>query len=405
MADIRFITAEEITDFYRAMSFGFGEDSRPDAESAERLAATVPLKTSMVAFDHDRMVATFASHDLELTVPGAELSAAGTTMVTVQPTHRRQGILRTMMERHLRQAIERGQSVAALWASEETIYGRFGYGQACFGHRLTIPSSRVTAPEPPPDVRIRVLDAEEAAFVLPSVYDTIRPTIAGLFGRSEIWWADRHFRDPEHKRAGASKRRHVVAERAGEPVGYTAYRQREKWGDEGADGVVELVELFAVDDDARRALWSYLFHIDLYPTLSWENAPIDEPLFFEVGENRRVKRTQIDTMWIRILDVVEALQRRRYEHDGSIVITVDDPFLDSGGTFALAVADGDARCAPTAAPADVELGIAELSALFLGGRSAHTMARAGRIGGDGEAVKTLHDLFRTAAEPFCAESF
>jgi predicted acetyltransferase len=33
-----------------------------------------------------------------------------------------------MMAMHLRQAVERGRPLAGLWASDERIYRRFGYG-------------------------------------------------------------------------------------------------------------------------------------------------------------------------------------------------------------------------------------------------------------------------------------
>ena len=66
----------------------------------------------------------------ELTVPGAIVPVAGVTAVGVVPGHTRRGHLRALMRRQLDDVHARGEAVAALWASEGAIYGRFGYGPA-----------------------------------------------------------------------------------------------------------------------------------------------------------------------------------------------------------------------------------------------------------------------------------
>ena len=81
-------------------------------------------------------------------MPGGSLPCAGVTAVGVQPTHRRRGVLRSMMDAQLRDVHERGEPIAALWASEETIYGRFGYGLASWAGELKVPArvGRVLGP-------------------------------------------------------------------------------------------------------------------------------------------------------------------------------------------------------------------------------------------------------------------
>ena len=107
MTDIRFITDDEVPAFHRAIPFGFGGDFTEEDGAHDRFRALFPLETCIGAFEGDRVVATFGSFDFDLTVPGGTVPMAGTTIVTVQPTHRRQGVLRTMMRMHLEQAIDR----------------------------------------------------------------------------------------------------------------------------------------------------------------------------------------------------------------------------------------------------------------------------------------------------------
>lgn len=74
--------------------------------------------------------------EMELTVPGApggeptQLPVSGLTWVGVHPDHRRTGVLTALMDAHLSWCREQGLALAALHASDVTIYGRFGYAVA-----------------------------------------------------------------------------------------------------------------------------------------------------------------------------------------------------------------------------------------------------------------------------------
>jgi predicted acetyltransferase len=69
-------------------------------------------------FDDGRIVATTAAFTRTLTVPGATVGCAAVTAVSVIAAHRRRGLLTGMMRRQLEDVRDRGEPVAALWASE-----------------------------------------------------------------------------------------------------------------------------------------------------------------------------------------------------------------------------------------------------------------------------------------------
>lgn len=406
MVEIRSITDDEIVDYYAAVNLGFGGDLAPEDDPTDRFGRIHQTKNTLVAIDDGRFVATFGHFDFDLTVPGSRpLAMAGTTVVTVLPTHRRRGIAAEMMRTHLNQVADAGTPLAGLWASDERIYGRFGYGTACYGVELAVDAGRVTFAPGPSDVSLRMIDADAATTVVPGIYEKVQAVTPGLLSRTEGWWHVRFFDDPKGHRGGASRRRWVIAERDGQPVGYVAYRQREKEEVGVSAGTVELTEMIAIDDEVRRSLWDYLGHIDLYPHIKWWNAPIDDPLYLDVDRHRLVQRVEFDSLWLRPLDVVAILEARRYEHDSRVVIGVDDPFLDKGGRFALEVLDGIGHCQATEAAPEIELDIGDLGALYLGGRSVHRMARSGRVQGSAEALLRTHQLFATARPPFCIEVF
>src|SRR4051812_14321753 len=130
----------DLGEFDRALlSIGqyFGQE--PDPENAERFTRMLPIERMHAAWEDGEIVGGAGGFPFEMSVPGALVRCAGTTVVGVAPTHRRRGVLRAMMRAHLDDAHERGEPIAALWASEETIYGRFGYGVAAYPGDVKIP--------------------------------------------------------------------------------------------------------------------------------------------------------------------------------------------------------------------------------------------------------------------------
>ena len=121
-----------------AISHYFG--GGPDDERAERFARVLPLERMHAAFDGDAVVGGAGAFPFQLTVPGGVVPCGGVTVVGVLPTHRRRGVLTAMMRTQLEDIRDRGEPIAALWASEEMIYGRFGYGMASLAGETALPS-------------------------------------------------------------------------------------------------------------------------------------------------------------------------------------------------------------------------------------------------------------------------
>src|SRR3954471_23476519 len=126
--EIRPVTGDEGEAFLRTFEGAFHEDVH--AEDVELFSQLVEPERTLAAFDGEQMVATAGIFTRELTVPGAVMRVAGVTLVGVLPTHRRRGLLTQLMRRQLDDVRAAGEPVAALWASEAAIYGRFGYGFA-----------------------------------------------------------------------------------------------------------------------------------------------------------------------------------------------------------------------------------------------------------------------------------
>jgi len=402
--EIRPIVHEEWETFSLANMSAFGWELNPT-----HLAENEPLMEfdrTLAAFDGDEIVGTTAIQSFDVTTPGGVLPMAGVTWVSVKPTHRRQGILRQVMERQLNDVHERAEPLAGLWASESVIYGRFGYGLAAQDVEFKIDRLRTgLARETPSCGRLRLVSREEALEAWPAVYDQARTARPGYCTRNEFWWRHHTLRGSDmERRAGA--RFYVQHEEDGRVLGYARYRIRPEGGSEGANGTLAVQELTAVTDQAYNALWQYIFGVDLIGSIQAEHRPLDEPLYWMLADPRRLVRRPYDSLWVRVVDVVPALEGRRYSATGRVVLDVRDPFCAwNEGRYELETGAEGARCRRTDAEPDITLSAADLGAVYLGGTRLATLQRAGRVEGDGNAIRRADALFSWEPLPCCPEVF
>jgi predicted acetyltransferase len=173
-------TVRDLDEFRSAVgSIGHYFGWQPAEADARRFQRMLPLERMHAVFDGSTLVGGAGAFPFRLTVPGGTPRCAGVTVVGVLPTHRRRGLLTRMMRAQLADVRERGEPLAALWASEETIYGRYGYGMASLRFSARIPRlwSALRTDLPEPQGAVRLVDGDEAARVLPRVYEPVRRRI------------------------------------------------------------------------------------------------------------------------------------------------------------------------------------------------------------------------------------
>jgi predicted acetyltransferase len=381
---IRPISDEEFGAFYAVIEHAFNAPYPTDLELRHEMGV-FEFDRSLAAFDGAAMVGTAAALSLRMTVPGGDAMVAGVTAVATAPSHRRRGILTSLMHRQLADLRERGEAVAALFASEAGIYARFGYGAATSDLNLAIRRgegalpARATASGPQ---RLRTAEPRDATAELAKVFESVRHERPGMFARDDRWW-EHILWDPEHRRSGRSPQRCVIAEDDAGPRGYALYSVRPSWGDDGIpDGVLQVRELMATDPAAYAAIWNDLLSRDLVSEVRAVSRPVDEPLLYLLADRRRARPRLFDGLWVRLVSVPEALAGRRYSCPVDVVIEVaDDVFGENAGRWRLRAPgraeDGRATCERTSAAADVTLPVQSLGAAYLGGTTLGALARAG----------------------------
>ncbi|MGW4436821.1 GNAT family N-acetyltransferase [Streptomyces sp. NPDC004596] len=360
-------------------AFGAGETS---AEELEVERSVTEFGRSLAARDGDAIVGTAGAFSFRMTVPGgSQVPTAGVTMVSVSATHRRRGVLTSMMRRQLDDVRALGEPLAALTASEPAIYGRFGYGAATFQLQAEIDTSRVTlAPVAGAgDVRLRYAQPAEVLAECEAVYAALVPRRPGMLARLP-GWERTGLVDPPGDRDGASALQCVVAERDGAVTGYARFRTKLGWGTSGHDGTVTLEDLAALDPATDAALWRFLFDIDLMTTLTVRNRPVDDAWQYLVSDIRRCRPRFRDSCYVRLVDVGAALAARTYQAPVDVVFAVEDAFCPwNGGRWRLTGDAKGASCERTEDAADLELSVRELGTAYLGGVSLLSLAAAGRV--------------------------
>ncbi|WP_051777592.1 GNAT family N-acetyltransferase [Streptomyces violaceorubidus] len=383
--ELRVLRRDEWDRWYGTLVRAFGGVPEP-AEELELYRELTRVDRSIGVWESEgeggACVGTAGAFDFRLTVPGgARVPAAGVTMVSVAATHRRRGVLTSMMRRQLDDVRAWGEPLAVLTASEPAIYGRFGYGAATFGLSAEIDTSRVrlSVPAGTDDVRLRyeapadVLDACEA------VYARLVPGRPGMLARRPGWERPALL-DPESGRDGASPLQCVVARREGQVTGYARFRVRPAWGREGAGGTVVLDDLAGLDPATGAALWRFLFDVDLTSTLAVRGRPVDEAWQHQVSDIRRCRPELRDALYVRLVDVGAALAARTYQAPVDVVFEVEDAFCPwNAGRWRLSGDAKGASCERTSDAADLALSVRELGAAYLGGVSLGSLAAAGRV--------------------------
>ncbi|MBI4219133.1 MAG: GNAT family N-acetyltransferase [Chloroflexi bacterium] len=404
---IRPIEPAEFDDYRRVMARGFGNHPRP--EDSEFMRSSLEFDRTLAAYDDGQIVGTTAIFSFDLAVPGgALLAAAGVTMVAVLTTHRRRGILTQIMRRQLSDVRARGESLAVLWASESSIYRRFGYGIASHSERWSIDRSRARFDPPVIDKgRVRAIDSAGARKLAPSIYEQAARARPGMLLRNDKWW-DARLRDPEHWRwGGASANFFAVHETDNAVDGYVIYRYRRDWRDGVPASSVTDIELLGTDANTEAALWQFCLSVDLTETVECWNRPVDDPLWWRLADPRRLRRTPRDGLWARIVDVPAALSSRRYPVADRLVLEVNDDFAGlAAGRFEVEGGPDGAKCATTTRPADLKLGASELASLYLGGGNPLTMAAAGRLTEiTPGALRRANLMFGWHVAPWCILDF
>jgi predicted acetyltransferase len=393
--EVRPLGDDDIPVFSRVQGLAFGEvrDEETLAEHRDVLAGAHMYG----AFLDGQPVGTALDFDTRLSLPGGgSLPMAAVTLIGVLPSARRQGALRGMIGAQLTAIREAGTPLAGLWASEATIYGRYGFGVSANVWCAEIDTRHGrfhdAAPAPQP---VRIVERQEAVTLLPEIHRRCFAATPGEIERDEAHW--RYLLSP---RRGDNR---IIAVH---DDGFVIYSVDRRWEHSTSVSRANVADLVWATPVAHASLWRFLLDLDLVETVTVEDRPLDDPIRFLLADRRRVRPTALtDGLWLRLIDIPAALAARRYPVTDELRLAVRRV---EGGEELVAVesAEGGAGAAAFTGQPDLRLTEQALAAIYLGGDRPSTLARAGLIDEllPG-ALRRADSLFQTERDPWCSVTF
>jgi predicted acetyltransferase len=395
------------------MRTGLLADLNVDEQQLDRYREIWEPDRIFGAYADGRCVGTLRTFGTKLSVPAGPDSAAfvqadALTQVSVAGTHRRQGLLRGMLTRSLDAARERGEPVSYLRAAEWQIYGRFGYQPTAFAadYRISTGNPLLAVRPGREPVEIRQLDPSDARPLIPQVLDRVRQCRHGHIERLEPLWDNTLGLRPGQREPVCV----VACDAAGRIDGYALWTPNggDWFHDSNQQAQAKVNEILAATEDAERALWNYLVHLDLVRVLTLSAYPVDLPLEWLLTDGRAARRTWSgDDYWLRILDLPAALSARRYAVADRLVLQVIDP--EGGyaeGRYLLDAGPEHADCKPSTESADLQLSQRALAGIYLGGSTVRAQRLAGLLEEETPgAAHRLQLMFATERAPWNATPF
>lgn len=346
-------------------------------------------------------VATYASFDKSLNAGLGPVPLRMITDVTTSATHRRRGLLRRLVEDDLADAVAKGVPLAALTASEATIYGRWGFGPATFNQTVEVDVSPGFGLHHDADPgRVELVEPADAWPHVKAVFDAFHARQRG----SVEWpaaYADIHTGAFDFDTGGPNRkiRAAVHLDPDGTVDGFVIFSWTE-------DYTLKVAEMIALTPTAQLALWSFLGHTDRAQRVTFNLFHPQDPLPWALSDVGRLKVTASrHFLWLRVLDVPRALEARPWADDGTVVVRVDDPQGHADGTFEVSATAGVASVAPTDREPEVRMGADVLGSLYLGAAPVAHLHRAGRVAGDDEDVRRFAAMADLSEPPYCLTGF
>ena len=385
-------------------SFGW---AKPDS-AFDNIRPVYEFDRSLAAYEGASLAANIGVWSLDkLSIPGGMLPASGLSLCAVSPCYQGGGLFRQMMSRQLQDMRDRGEALTILFAEEGGIYDRYGYGPATYGAVLKLQRHHAEFRASPPadSGRLRLVSREQAIAAWGRVDDCVMKHRPGVNNKRSVQWA----MEP------------LIFGQGGDDLSERFYLQFE--GDDGIQGYVfyqigysrafgvtssklYIDGLMATTPMAYTALWRYFFELSLIDEIQAARRPVEEPVLWMLADPQRINRQVYNMMWVRLLDVVKALEARSYLCESRIIIELTgEEKKGDRRVYELDASPDGARCAVSNKTPDVHMSIAELSALYMGGVSAGMLHEAGRLDGNREAVMRLDHIFRSEVAPWSPRTF
>ena len=378
-------------------SFGDGPDN---------VVATANLPDwTLCALVDGKLVSSFTAIPFTMRANGNAVALAGVSTVGTQPEYRRQGLLRRIQTQAFADMRDRGQSLAALWASQAAIYQRYGYAMTTVLRSYRVDTTDISFYDGDwGSGHIERLSVTDAFDVIKSIYIRFVENRTCYLHRSKALWLQNAMEEIEGQGPIHAA---VHFDNEGTADGYTIYTLRAGKVDHATRGQEIIVRDMAwLSMAGYRSMWEWLKRHDLVGRVSYPTAAVDDPAVELFAEPRLLHGVDHEGIWLRIVDATSALEDRAYSSEGEVSIGLtDDPLTPwNNRSIRLEASPEGARVTPTKS-SDLRTSVKALASLYSGFRTARQLRAWGLIEGEDHAIDTADRLFASRHAPHCPDHF
>ena len=378
-------------------SFGDGPDN---------VVATANLPDwTLCALVDGKLVSSFTAIPFTMRANGNAVALAGVSTVGTQPEYRRQGLLRRIQTQAFADMRDRGQSVAALWASQAAIYQRYGYAMTTVQRSYHVDTTDIGFHDGVwGSGCVERLSVNDAFDVIKSIYIRFVENRTCYLHRSKALWLQNAMEEIEGQgpiHAG------VHYDEEGKADGYIIYTLRANKVDHATRGQEIIIRDMAwLSMDGYRSMWEWLKRHDLVGRVSYQTAAADDPAVELFAEPRLLHGVDHEGIWLRVVDATGALGDRAYSSEGEITIGLtDDPLTPWNNRSIRLEASPEGAHVTSSKSADLQTSAKALASLYSGFRTARQLRAWGLIEGEDHVIDTADRLFASSHAPHCPDHF
>ena len=408
--EVRAANAEEMEDFRFIANLALQEHGNPMRDPVTFLQP----EWSTCVFEHGALSTTFGAWPFSMRFNGERAHVAGVTAVGTDPTKRRRGYLRLAMEHSLDEQYERGQSLAALYASQAGIYQRFGYAVCSRRYKYELdPRDLSFVHAPTPMGKLSVVNAKDLpdnAVVIRDLYRQYMQPRNGLLHRGLNLWNAEVLAEPDDITEGPV--RVLLYEEDGDTLGYMVYTSREdhslsELSAFQRDQRMTIREYGWLTPEAYTAMWQFAAGQDLVLRIQVVDAPSDDPIQHFARDPRTLRLNVLDGILVRIVDLPRALMTRKYAVESELTFRVEDDLCEwNEGTWRLSVGPEGADIRQIDRTPELTMDVFTLAHLATGALPASYAHRLGRIeAADSASLIRADQLFVTEYAMHCMNHF
>lgn len=374
MSEIRQLTRDELVESIHLSAFAFQLTLTP--EQVEERKALIDPTTSWGAFVDGELAAKMSILRLETWVNGRLFAMGGIAGVATWPEHRRQGLVKELLQHALRVMKEEGRTLSFLHPFEIGFYRKFGWEVFVDTKKYEIATKQLPGRSWDQGT---VRGIKGSLSELTSLYESFAMKYNGMLKRSDIWW-EKHYTRFKKGRAA------VYYNAQDEARGYIYYEVKNR--------EMTVHDLVWLDEEARRGLWRFISDHDSMINKVTVTAPASDALPFLLADPR-IKQEVGPYFMARIVDTEAFLKQYVFDDAAEgerFELAIRDEHAPwNEGVYSIEIGAGGSarvlRLSDTGAAVRLACDIGTMTAMMMGYQKPVFLKEAGKLDSTKEAAE------------------